>query len=205
MKRVTILALFYALFLTACYNKDVSIKNIAEPISTPPTYAVNEKGSITNPYNGSNESFQITCQIPDYGKESEIVLEFSNTYLHKSAGGWMIDSNITFISGNDTTPIHINDYITVLYYNHEGIIGFGCNLLLDGDLAGDKEFVFTKINEISIRENNFIHGYIYTNVKFEDFKGQNPKVGSIKYFDGTDYKEVFFYRYEDGKPLGIDD
>ncbi|WP_310601882.1 hypothetical protein [Anaerosporobacter sp.] len=187
MKKKLLLILFCVASLTACKNKDATnsntkpISNLESPMSIDTT---TEKGSITNPYDGLNEYFQITCQIPDYGKESEIVLEFSNMYLSKTKIGWLMRGNITFISGCKNTPIHINDYVTGRYYNSTGIIGFGRNDFFDSDSDDGDEFVFTK--------NNYKNASIHNQIKFEDLDEQNPQVGCIKYFDGTEYREVFF-------------
>lgn len=196
MKKIIFLVLFCSIFLVGCQSKE---NNTVEPISNLESSTGDEKGSITNPYDGLNESFQITCQVPDYGKESEVILEFSNMCLLEGKIGWLIDGSITFISGNNTTPIHINDYISVRYYdNSDVIIGLGHNnILLDSDSEGNEGFVFTK--------NNLAGGSINNLFKFEDLDGQVPKVACIRYYDGSEYKDVFFCRYEDGKPLGIND
>ncbi|WP_310605001.1 hypothetical protein [Anaerosporobacter sp.] len=197
MKKLIILLLFSTMLLTACQSKNVSVKNNDESILDSESSTVNEKGSITNPYDGLNESFQITCQAPYCGEDSEIVLEFSNMCLSKGYFGWRITGNVTLVSGNKTAPVHINDYVTFKYYNEDGLIGYSYSTILEDDLKEDKEFVF--------RKDNLTNASMHTFIKLKNSKGQVPKVACIDYFDGTNYKEVFFYRYEDGKPLGIND
>ncbi|WP_455715192.1 hypothetical protein [Anaerosporobacter sp.] len=123
-------------------------------------------------------------------------MKLSRKALSEVKSGWLIDGSIKFISGNNTTPIHINDYVTFQYHNSDGIVRYAYNTLINSDTEG-KEFVFNK--------NNLTSGSIHNLIKFEDLDGQVPKVACIRYYDGSEYKDVFFCRYEDGKPLGIDD
>lgn len=196
MKKIIFLSLFCITLLVGCQNNDLKNNDNVEPVSNLESSTGDEKGSITNPYDGSNESFQITCQVPDYGKKSEIVLEFSYMELSEVKSGWLIDGSVAFISGNNTAPIHINDYVTFQYYNSDGIVRYAYNTLINSNTEG-KEFVFNK--------NNLTSGSIHNLIKFEDLGEQVPKVACIRYYDGSDYKDVFFCRYEDGKPLGIED
>ncbi|WP_310605002.1 hypothetical protein [Anaerosporobacter sp.] len=202
MNKLIILILFFTISLTACHSKALSNNHndesnlTIESSSTDNT--LDEKGSITNPYSWSDESFQITCQVPDYGKESEIVLEFSSMHLtlHDSSS-WTSSGYVTLITGNTVAPIHINDYITVLFYNSNGIVGATHNTILDSDTDDNTEFIF--------KQNNNISGSINTRSESVSKNEQVPKVACIKYFDGSNYKEVFFCRYEYDKPLGIND
>ncbi|WP_310605619.1 hypothetical protein [Anaerosporobacter sp.] len=200
MKKSLILTLLCVLSFTACNSKDSKIESSLTLKSSTTSNDLsddisNEKGSFTNPYDGENETFQITCQAPHYGKESEIVLEFSNTYLCKEKNGWMIQGDVSFISGNDSIPIHINDYVTVLYYSKEGIIGYGRNTLFDSDSSNNKEFVFAKNEEGSTTSNSLLDGYIYSHIRYRPFEIEAPELGCISYFDGNEYKEVFFGKY----------
>ncbi|WP_310603214.1 hypothetical protein [Anaerosporobacter sp.] len=187
MNRLIIVALLCMLSFTACKNNNKQNVDI-EPILTlestsTPNDSTAEKGSINNPYDGRNESFQITCQAPNCGKESEIVLEFSDMGLINVKHGWMIEGLVTFVSGNNATPIHLSDYVTVQYYNKDGMVGLGYNIFLDSDSEG-KELIFKK--------NNLIEASIHNTTKLKDFNGNIPTIGCIQYHDGTEPKEVFF-------------
>lgn len=48
----------------------------------------------------------------------------------------------------------------------------------------NKEFVFTN--------NNLTGSSIYNLIKFDDLNEKIPEVACIKYFNGTEYKEVYF-------------
>lgn len=153
---------------------------------------VKEKGTMENPYKGLSEAFQITCQIPKYGEQTEITVEFSYMTLAIEPYGALVSGNVRLIDGPTTAPIHLNDYIYVVYRCKNGLAGD--SYIYDADSEDSLGFKFT--------ENNKENGSIASDVSNDDLI-KEPQVAGIVYYNGSEYKKIFFAKYEEGEPHGI--
>lgn len=148
----------------------------------------NGDGTIDNPYQSDlyyEMNLEVCCQIPDQGEGSEIVIEISKIVFDEGEGYDNVNFSalIKLLSKNNTDPIRIDDYVSLVYYNEDNQEVGKAEYLHDSDSEDEIGLVFDKS-----KEKGWVDDLVY---------GTESEISkaAIRYFDGEKYKEVFLKRY----------
>lgn len=145
-------------------------------------------GTINNPYQSdlyNDMTLEVCCQIPDQGEGSEIVLEILHISFDEGEGYDNVNfcAFIRLLNKNNTNPICIDDYISLVYYNDDNQEVGKAEYLHDSDSEDEIGLVFDKS-----KEKGWIGNLVYGTAS-------EISKAAIRYFDGEKYKEVFLKRY----------
>lgn len=148
----------------------------------------NDIGSITNPYKGDgSEELEITCQNPNIGKKSEIVINlksllFNNKFIVDDY--YIVNCFATLINYSGVLPIDLGDYISILYYDE------------DDRNVGENEYKFhysETADKVGLVFTDTINsGWLDHSVTYEEVNNAKLEKVAIQYYQSGKQKQVFF-------------
>ena len=175
MRKALVLPVICMLCLTGCRQESIIENSI-------------EIGSITNPYKGDgSEELEITCQDPNIGKESEIVINLKSLLFDDKFSVddyYIVNCFAKLIEHSSEFPINLGDYISILYYDE------------DDQMVGENEYKFhysETADKVGLAFTDIINeGWLDRSISYEEVNNAKLEKVAIQYFHSGKQKQVFF-------------